>query len=132
MNREKQNTATSRVYNNMKPMLPTLKEKKRYIVFEIISDEKIDITLVKKTISEDCLKFLGELGVSRSGLMIISDQFKDNIGVVKANNKYVDEVKTALSLIKKVDNKKVIVNTIGVSGTLKKAKIKFIEKMEAK
>ena len=116
----------------MKPILPTLKEKKRYLVFEIISEDKISKDVAQKTIMSECLKFLGELGISRSGLMIVNDQWSKNKGIIKTNNKYLDEVKLALSLIKKMDNKKIIVNIVGVSGILKKAKNKFIEKMEEK
>ena len=90
----------------MKPILPTLKEKKRYVVFEIISNETFDGTAIKKFIYDECLKFLGELGISRAGLMSVEDQFKDNKGILRVNNKYVDEIKLALSLIKSINNKK--------------------------
>ena len=107
----------------MKPILPTLKEKKRYVVFEIISNENFDDATTKKFIYDECLKFLGELGISRAELMFVEDQFKNNKGILKVNNKYVDEIKLSLSLIKSINGKKVIVNVIGV---------KFIEKMEDK
>ena len=109
----------------MKPILPSLKEKKRYVVFETISEKKLSKNIVEKTINEYVLKFLGELGVAKSGFIFIRDSYKENKGVVKTNVKNVDEVKMALSLIKKVGNEKAIVNVVGVSGILKKAKSKF-------
>ena len=45
---------------------------------------------------------------------------------LKDGQKYVDEIKMVLGLIKG----NIIVNTLGVSGTLKKAKQKFIGKEE--
>jgi ribonuclease P/MRP protein subunit POP5 len=113
--------------DEMKPILPSLKEKKRYIVFEVISEKKLSKSLIEKAINEQVLKFLGELGVAKSGFLILKDLYKKNKGVVKTNVKYQDEVKMALSLIKKIGNEKAIVNVIGVSGILNKAKSKFME-----
>ena len=60
-------------------------------------------------------------------IRIIGDSWKNNKGVIRVKVKYLDELKMSLGLIKKLDNKKVIVNVIGVSGILKKAKSKFME-----
>lgn len=105
----------------MKPLLPTLKEKKRYVVFEVIT-EKLDKAKTEKQIDESCLKFMGENGYSKAGIMILKECWKKNKGIVKVNTKYVDELKMSIGLIKG----KSIVNAIGVSGTLKKAKEKFM------
>lgn len=110
----------------MKPLLPSLREKKRYVVFEIIGN-KIDKKKAEKEINSNLLKFLGELGVSRANIKIIGDSWKNNKGIIRVKVKYLDELKMSLGLIKKLDNKKVIVNVIGVSGILKKAKSKFME-----
>ena len=109
----------------MKPLLPSLREKKRYIVFEIIGN-KVDRNKVENEMLSNSLKFLGEIGVSRANIRMISDSWKDNKGIIRVNVKYLDELKMSLGLIKKLDNKKVIVNVIGVSGILKKAKSKFM------
>ena len=50
---------------------------------------------------------------------LIEDNF-DNKAVIKVNNKYVDEVRTALSL------SEIPLRVVGVSGILKKAEEKFI------
>jgi len=110
----------------MKPLLPSLREKKRYIVIEIIGN-KINVGKSENQIYQSIIKFLGELGVSRANIKIISDSWKGNKGIIKTNVKYVDEVKVALGLIKKLENKDIIVNVVGVSGILKKAKSKFME-----
>ena len=106
---------------NMKPLLPTLKEKKRYLVFEVFG-EQIDKAKTEKLIEDTCLKFLGENGYSKAGIMILRDSWNKNRGVIKVNTKYVDELKVSMGLIKG----KTIVNTIGLSGTLKKAKEKLM------
>ena len=109
----------------MKPLLPSLREKKRYIVFEIIGND-VNKKKVETEIYYNSLKFLGEIGVSRANIRIIGDSWKNNKGIIRVSVKYLDELKMSLGLIKRLDNKNVIVNVIGVSGILKKAKSKFM------
>ncbi len=109
----------------MKPILPTLKEKKRYIVYEAISEKKISEKGLEKDVSDNVLKFLGELGIAKAGFMLV--ETKENKGIVKTNVKYQDEVKMALSLIKNIGKEKTTINVIGASGILNKARKKFLE-----
>lgn len=102
-----------------------MREKKRYIVFEVIADKKLSFSNVAEKIFQQNLEFLGELGCARSGLMVL-DEWKQNKGILKVNNKYLNETRAALALIKEINNQKVIVKTVGVSGILKKAKEKFL------
>lgn len=101
-------------------LLPSLKQKKRYIVFEIIG-EKFSIEEVKTAVEEALLLFLGQLGLAKTAPMFLKEKFKDNKFIVKINHKFVDECKSALILIKKIKNKEVMVRSIITSGTLKKA-----------
>lgn len=101
-------------------LLPSLKQKKRYIVFEIIGD-KFNVEEVKTAVEEALLLFLGQLGIAKTAPMFLKEKFKDNKFLVKINHKFVDECKSALILIKKIKNKEVIVKSIVTSGTLKKA-----------
>ena len=110
--------------SKIKPILPSLREKKRYIVFEVVANKKFNFNTVAEKIQEQNLKFLGELGCAKAGAFIL-DTYKNNKGIIRVNNKYVDEVKSALTLIEDIDNQKVIVKTIYVSGLLRKAKEKF-------
>lgn len=109
----------------LKPILPSLKEKKRYLSFEILSESNIPVNEAEKSISESCLSFLGTLEAGKASLMFLNDKYSDNSGVIKTNHRYTDKVRTALALINKIDNKDVIVRTRVVSGTLKKAINKF-------
>ena len=110
---------------NMKPLLPSLREKKRYVVFEVKTSD-FDVKKVESLIVENSLKFMGEFGISKAGFMILSDSWNGKKGIIKINPKYVDEIKMVFGLIKG----NIIVNTVGVSGTLNKAKQKFMGKEE--
>ena len=100
---------------------PSLRQKKRYIVFEIVDKQIFKVTDVKLVVQSALASFLGELGQAKAGVMFLPEKFKNNKFVVKVNHKYVKETISALILIKKIKNNAVIVKSIAVSGTLKKA-----------
>ena len=115
----------------MKRILPTLRQKKRYIVFEIIADKKIrDIKAVSKAIWDNSLKLLGELGVSKAEIWVLTEKFDLEMqrGIVKVNNKYLPQAKSALLMVDKIGNQKVVLKTVGVSGILNKACQKYLTK----
>ena len=105
----------------MKSLLPSLKERNRYIVYEVKSSSELNFKDVKKEISEAILRFLGELETAKASALILND-WRDNKGIVKVGHKHVNKARVALMLIKYINNKKVIFQTIRVSGTLKKAR----------
>ena len=106
--------------------MPSLKEKNRYLVFEMVSETKIKHNELKEAIINSILSFLGELETAKTGLKILPD-YKKNKGIIKITHLYADKIKTALILIKNINKKKVIIKTTSISGTLKKAR----QKMEA-
>lgn len=105
-------------------MLPTLKEKKRYIVFNVQSNAKIKMKNVENSIKNAMLELYGELGLAKSGLMFLPTDI-ENYGILRTNIKTVDMAKTAMLWVQDVNNKKVIIKSIKVSGILNKAR-KFI------
>ena len=93
----------------MKRLLPSLREKKRYVVFETDTPNKVGQALKD---------FLGILGMSKVNPLIMKDKFKKNKGIIRINHAFKNEVIMALSLVN--------VKTIGVSGILKKAEEKYL------
>jgi len=113
----------------LKPILPSLRIKKRYLVFEIISKEKInDANLVLRTILHHSLKFLGQLEAAKAGIMILINKWNPQLqkGIIKINHKHIDAVKSSLIFIEKIDNKEVICRSIGISGILNKVERKYL------
>ncbi|MEK6901493.1 MAG: Rpp14/Pop5 family protein [Nanoarchaeota archaeon] len=102
-------------------LLPTLRQKKRYLAFEIQCSTPISVAEAKEEVNAGLLRFLGELGVAKSSPLFLEEKYKNNQGILKLNHKYVDEGKSALILIKKIKNKPVIIRSLSVSGILKKA-----------
>ena len=110
----------SRYVLKMKPVLPTLKEKNRYLAYEIRNNRKFAPGEIRNEMKKAMMQFLGELECAKANILILDD-FKKNRGIIKVNNKYTDKVKVALMLIRIFT-----VETIYVSGTLKKARLKII------
>ena len=98
----------------IKPLLPTLKENKRYILYEIRSKDKMNNH--QKIIQEEIRNFIGDLGIAKAGLRFLKR--KNNKGILQVNAKSVHEVKTGLALIKKFN-----VRTVKVSGMINKLEV---------
>ncbi|MFH2021516.1 MAG: Rpp14/Pop5 family protein [archaeon] len=103
-----------------KPLLPTLRTKKRYVAYEIISDQYTGQNAYA-AIYESYKEYFGRVGVSKSGLMK-TGIYANNKEVLKINNKFLDELRLAMSMIKEIDKKSVILHTLTVSGMINKAK----------
>lgn len=104
----------------MKSLLPSLREKKRYLAFEMVSDEKFKDTEVENAIKKETLSFLGTLNYGIAGVRILKNNGKN--GVIRVESKFVNHIKTAMILIKEINNKKVIFKINKVSGILNKIK----------
>ena len=118
------------IKTKLKPVLPSLREKKRYLVFEIISKEKIsDSNAVSSAISHYSLQFLGQLGTAKAGIIMLNNKWDPDLqrGIIKVSHKHVDAVKAALMLADKIEGKEVIIRSIGVSGILNKAERNYLK-----
>jgi ribonuclease P/MRP protein subunit POP5 len=108
----------------IKPLLPSLREKKRYLVFEIISKNKIkQASEVFKAIIDSILSFAGQKGTAQAGIIILNDKYdkEKQKGIIRVNNKMTDVLKSALILIKEISGEPVAIKSIATSGILKKA-----------
>jgi ribonuclease P/MRP protein subunit POP5 len=114
----------------MARLKPSEREKKRYIVFEISSGQKISFQLAKNAILDVCLRCIGEFGCQRARIYIIENLYipEKNRGVLRVTNKSLNEIRAALAMVKCIDGNEVVFQTIGISGILKKAKYKFLMK----
>ena len=113
----------------IKRLLPTQREKKRYIVFEVISQDKIsDFVPISQAIKQSITKFLGEFLTAKAGIKILPKLWTTDKrrGVLKVNNTHTDLTKSALTLIKTVGQTPVIFRNIGVTGTIKKAHSRYL------
>ena len=109
-------------------ILPSsLRERKRYLGFEIISEDKIDFGEFVNAFWHSSLNFLGELGAAKVGVWLIKDLWdeKRQRGLIKCRHTQVENVRTTLALINRIGDTQVIARTLGLSGTMKTARKKF-------
>ena len=101
-------------------ILPTLKEKKRYMSFDVISESKITSNSIISALNSNFKDFLGQIDLGKAGINILN--VENNKGILRLNRKYADKIKSSLLFIKSINSKKVIVKSNKMSGILKRVK----------
>lgn len=107
----------------MKALPPSLRKRKRYIAFRIISEEDIEREDVLSAIWESTLNLFGEF----EGVNFRLVEFSNNTGIVMCSHKEVNKLKIALTMIDRAGDKKVLPIILGVAGTIKSCKNKYLE-----
>ncbi|MBW2968571.1 Rpp14/Pop5 family protein [Candidatus Woesearchaeota archaeon] len=108
----------------IKPLKPSQREKKRYLVFEIISKNKVkQVSDIAKAIWNSMLAFAGEKGASQAGIILLKEKFSiaKQKGIIKVNHKMLEILKSSLILIKEIGKEPVAIQSVAASGILKKA-----------
>jgi ribonuclease P/MRP protein subunit POP5 len=108
----------------LKPLLPTLREKKRYLALEVITNTAINAKEIKHSIQEAIASHIGRKGLAAAGLLFV--KHNKNKVVLRTAHTSVNDVKQALLFIKKINNNQVIVKSITTSGVLNKATKKIM------
>ena len=107
------------VMARIKPLLPTLRERKRYLAFEVLSEKELQWAMIKKAIFDAMKEYVGIDGISDAGLLFVKNN--GNKGILRVSHTSLNKVRAALIFIKNIDSQKVIVKSIGASGMLNKA-----------
>lgn len=105
---------------------PTLRDKHRYIAFQIIGERPFKKDEIKRAIWDASLSTLGTLGSARTKPWFIKFDEKSQTGIVRVDRKHVEELRFALTLVTEINGSKAIFRTLGVSGTIKRLKKKFL------
>ena len=118
----------------LKILPPTLRNDKRYISFEALSEVPLSKEDVISIVWDASLNFHGECKTSKFDLWImkvwsIGSYDTGNIirGIIQCNRGEVSSVRGAILLITKFKGKRVVFHTIGISGTIKAGIKKFIK-----
>ena len=102
-------------------LLPSLRQTKRYIVFEIQSETEFSAVDVRDAVDVALKDFFGQLGMSKASPLFLKEKCARNKFILKVNHRWVDEAISAVILIKSIKKKSIIIKSIITSGTLKKA-----------
>ena len=104
----------------MKILNKSLRERKRYVAFT--NSVETSFEKFQKEFEKQYKKLMGEKGFAEANPLLIHNLWKGTSGVLRVNHTQVTSVKVALTLVRTVGNKKIIVTTGKVYGTLKKLK----------
>ncbi|MFQ6050588.1 MAG: Rpp14/Pop5 family protein [Candidatus Hydrothermarchaeota archaeon] len=108
---------------------PSQRRKKRYICFRIdYENHPIKRKDLISLIWNSVLQTIGELGMGESELKLISFDEEKQEGILRCNHYMVDHVRFSLSLISKINDGRVAINVLGISGTIRSAREKFLGK----
>ena len=118
----------------LKILPPTLRNDKRYISFEAVSEVLLSKEDVIPLVWEASLNFHGECKTSKFDLWIMrvwstESSYNKNIikGIIQCNREEVSSVRAAILLIAKFKGKRIVFHTLGISGTIKAGIKKFIK-----
>jgi len=110
-----------------KPLPSSLRGRRRYIAYQVISEEKFIFQDLINSIWHSLLNLLGELGASEAEIWIARDIYdeKRQIGIIRCSHDKVEHVRAALALMERIGDTRVAVKVLGISGSIKATKLKF-------
>lgn len=105
----------------IKGLRPSMRIKKRFLLIEIISDNKFEFSQISFAINQQLLQVLGTQQYAELGIWILKEQFnkKEQTLVLKTKPSGVDNIIATLSLGLDINSKKVRAKTLNISATLK-------------
>jgi ribonuclease P/MRP protein subunit POP5 len=101
---------------------PSLRERNRYVVVDIMSERQLERKPVVDAIWGALLRLFGEFGAAKTSLWVMDWEPQKRRGIVKVNHESVDMLRAAAATVKEIDGKKAIISVTRVSGTLRAAR----------
>ena len=107
---------------------PSMRAHKRYVVFEIIPEKPVEYGDFMAAFWSSLLNLLGENGAADARIWVIKNLFDDKQqrGVVKCQHDFVEYTRASLMMVQIIGETKAIVRVLGVTGTIKSAKDKYL------
>jgi ribonuclease P/MRP protein subunit POP5 len=103
-----------------------LRKKSRYLAVLIEAEEIVDGKQFSEAIWRSLLRLFGAYGASRSSMQVIECDAAKRYAIVRCFLPALRTVRAAIVSVTSVDNRLVAFHVIGVSGTLKSLRRKFI------
>jgi len=115
----------------LRRLLPSLRAKKRYLAFELISEsqEPISRSDIVREIMSSASALLGDIRASECELKVLG--FEESKGMLQCAHIRVKETRAVLAAITRISGKRAILHVLGTSGTVKRGNEKFLKNREA-
>lgn len=101
-------------------------ERFRYLAVRIHSQQEIGEEEFARELWSSAYSLFGDLGVSRINLKLV--RYSYPFAVVRCSHTSVEMLRSSLACMKEVNGKELCVQVLGISGTIKTAIEKFIQK----
>ncbi|MFP4523211.1 MAG: Rpp14/Pop5 family protein [Candidatus Woesearchaeota archaeon] len=111
----------------IKPLRPSLREKKRYLVYQILGADDIRMPSLHKALVDKVNELLGVFDAANAGILPLECDQTSRQGILRMNHTAVQRVRACFVLIDSLKTKSVQISSLGTSGILKKAKTKFYD-----
>ncbi len=115
----------------LKILPPTLREKKRYVGLKMYSEENLKKEEIFNILWNSIINNYGEIESSKINLWIVDTKEVENKKrkqyniIVKCQRGYEDKLKTAFYSIYRYRQSRLVVHTLGTSGTIKTLQKKY-------
>ena len=109
----------------MKRLLPSLRAKKRYLAFELISEEPASRSDLVKEVTSSASSLLGDVTASQCEIKVLG--FEDWKGIIQCSHTRVKETRASLATLTRISGKRATLHILGTSGTIKRATEKFLQ-----
>jgi RNase P/RNase MRP subunit POP5 len=125
MNKKNENKSeklqTKITEGKLKPLIPTLRTKKRFVKIQIESDKKYDFKELSDKLSYEIIYWMGAIDYGKAGIWLLKDKFdyKEQTLIIKTALEYKDKLIASLALTKKLNGNNINIKTLKISGTLK-------------
>ena len=108
----------------LKPVIPSLREKKRYVAFEVLSSKSHDVQAVAQALKRAVLGFVGELGLAKAGMVVLTDNYNpaSKRGIVRVSHASLDALKASFTFITAISGIPTSVRSVTASGSIAKAR----------
>lgn len=109
----------------MKRLLPSLRAKKRYLAFELISEEPASRSDIVKEVMSSASSLLGDVTTSDCDIRVLG--FENGKGIIQCSHTKVKQTRASLAALTRINGKRATLHVLGVSGTVKRATEKFLQ-----
>ncbi len=119
----------------LKILPPTIRDKKRYIAFEVISPVSLDREDIISMMLDGSLYLYGACGTGNFEMWVVklwrctTNNVKENRmkGILRCKREEIDSVRAVMPTITNFRGKTIVFHTLGISGTIKSAIKNFIK-----
>ena len=109
----------------MKTLPASLRERKRYLAVEIITESDVSREEFIREIFAATGSLYGDIGSSECGLRLLD--FGEQKGIIRCSHMMTERSRAALATITSIGGQRAIVHVLGISGTVKGATQKYIQ-----